>query len=84
MVPAEKQHEQQPEYQTSKFKCYQREYSNDSEKEHRQHTRMKHRISLLSGIDDKDLNDAESEDINNAVQNPCPLCKDGDKFCKGL
>ena len=83
MVPAEKQHEQQPEDQTLTFKCEQCEYSYESEKGLRQHTRMKHRISQLDGIDDKDLNHAESEDIKNAVQNPCPLCKDGDNFCTG-
>ena len=59
------------------------EYSNDSEKGLKQHTRMKYRVSQLDGIDDTNLSDIESKGVKNPVQNSCQLCKDGDKFCIG-
>ena len=43
----------------------------------KQHTRMKHRISKLEGIDDTDLSYTESKAVKNPVQNRSQLCKDG-------
>ena len=59
------------------FKCDQCDYSNISEKGLRQHTRMKHRISQVDGMNDEEESTEDSKIVTVDKINPfCPLGTD--------
>ena len=67
------------------FKCEQCDYTNNTVNGLGQHVRMKHRVSQVDGNIDSDEESIEETYPVHIIDVPfpCPLCKEGDRFCTG-